>query len=88
FAGDYITYNEKSEIGRERIASFAAAIGTKPAILKAFLPGVADVSLSMTGAEIERHVELIAGAKNYTNSPYVISKEEIFDIYCAHFKTK
>lgn len=88
FAGDYITYNEKSEIGRERIANFAAAIGTKPAVLKAFLPGVADVSLSMTQAEIEQHVELIASAKNYTNSPYVISKEEIFDIYRAHFKIK
>ncbi|MBR2010244.1 MAG: iron-containing alcohol dehydrogenase [Clostridia bacterium] len=88
FAGDYITYNEKSESGRARIANFAAAIGAKPAVLKAFLPGVAGVSLSMTDDEIAQHVELIAGAKNYANSPYVISKEEIFEIYRAHFKTK
>ncbi len=88
FAGDYITYNERCPEGRDRIAKFAAAIGTRPKALAAFLPGVADVSLSMTEAEIAAHVELIAGAKNYTNSPYVLSKEEIFDIYRAHFGKK
>jgi len=88
FAGDFITTNEKCPEGRARIARFAAAIGTKPRVLAAFLPGVADVSLSMSEAEITEHVELIAGAKNYANSPYVLSKEEIFDIYRAHFLKK
>ena len=40
---------------RERIAKFAAAIGTKPAVLGAFLPGVADVCLAMTESEITEH---------------------------------
>ncbi len=88
FAGDYITYNEKCEKGRTRIAEFASSIGTKPAVLKAFLPGVAAVDLSFTEAEIAERVELITSAKNYTNSPYVLSKEEIYDIYRAHFKRK
>ena len=88
FAGDFITYNQKSEKGRERIEKFTALIGTKPRALAAFLPGVADVSLSMTEAEIAEHIDLIAGAKNYTNCPYVLSKEEIFDIYRSHFGKK
>ncbi len=88
FAGDYITYNEKCENGRIRIAEFAKAIGTKPEVLKAFLPGVAAVELALTEEEIITHVELIAGEKNYQNSPYVLSKEEIYDIYRAHFKKK
>lgn len=88
FAGDYLTYNEKCENGRQRVADFTAAIGTKPAVLKAFLPGVAAVDLAFSEAEITEHVELIAGAKNYVNSPYVLSKEEIYDIYRAHFLQK
>ena len=40
---------------RERIANFAADIGTKPAVLRAFLPGVADVFLTMTESEITAH---------------------------------
>ncbi|MBQ9803093.1 MAG: iron-containing alcohol dehydrogenase [Clostridia bacterium] len=88
FAGDYITYNEKCENGRQRVAEFAAAIGTKPAVLKAFLPGVAAVELAFSEDEIAERVELIAGAKNHVNSPYVLSKEEIYDIYRAHFLKK
>lgn len=88
FAGDFITYNQKCEKGRERIEEFAKKIGTTPRILAAFLPGVADVSLSMSETEIAEHIDLIAGAKNYTNCPYVLSKEEIFDIYRSHFGVK
>ena len=88
FAGDFITYNERCERGRERLAQFTASIGTGPKVLAAFLPGIADVSLSMTEAEIKAHIDLIADAKNYTNSPYVLSKEEIFDIYRSHFGKK
>ena len=57
FAGDYITYNEKCEEGRERIAKFATAIGTKPVVLKAFLPGVADVDLTFTESEVPLKTE-------------------------------
>lgn len=88
FAADYIAYNEKSEEGRALIAAFAAAIGTKPNVMKAFLPGIAEVDFSFTQAEIAERVELVAGAGNYQNSPYVISKEEMYAIYRAHFLKK
>lgn len=88
FAGDYLTYNEKTEVGRARIAEFAFAIGTTPKVMKTYLPALADVDLSFTEEEIDRRVKLISGAKNYTNSPYVLSLAEMYDIYRSHFLKK
>ena len=88
FAGDYIEYNERTEIGKQRIAAFAAHIGTTPKLMKALLPGLAAVELSFSEEEIDRRVKLISGAGNYVNSPYVLSVEEMYDIYRAHFLKK
>ncbi|MBE6554937.1 MAG: iron-containing alcohol dehydrogenase [Ruminococcaceae bacterium] len=88
FAADYLTYNEKTPEGKARIAAFSAAIGAKPAVLKTYLPALAAVDLSFNEEEIRERVELIVGAKNYVNSPYVLNKEEIYDIYRAHFFKK
>ncbi len=88
FAEDYITYNEKTPVGKERIARFAAAIGTTPKVMKAYLPALAEVELTFTDEEIERRVALIENAKNYTNSPYVLSKEEMRDVYKRLFAKK
>ncbi|MBQ8357252.1 MAG: iron-containing alcohol dehydrogenase [Clostridia bacterium] len=81
FAEDYITYNEKTEAGKARIAAFAAAIGTTPKVMKTYLPALAEVEFSFTDEEIERRLSLVENAKNYANSPYVISKREMRDIY-------
>ena len=81
FAGEYIAYNEKTEIGKARIAQFAAAIGTTPKVMKTYLPALAAVDLSFTDEEIEQRVSLIENAGNYTNSPYVLSKVEMREIY-------
>ncbi len=88
FAGDYIEYNEKTQVGKERIAAFAAHVGTTPKLMKALLPGLAGVELSFTEEEIDRRVKLISGAGNYVNSPYVLSVEEMYDIYRDHFLKK
>lgn len=88
FAEDYITYNEKHPVGKERIARFAAAIGTTPKVMKTYLPALAEVELSFTDEEIELRVALIENAKNYANSPYVLSKTEIRDIYKRLFGKK
>lgn len=88
FAGDYIEYNEKTEAGKARIAAFAAHIGTTPKLMKALLPGLANVDLSFTEEEIDRRVKLICGAGNYTNSPYVLSMDEMYEIYRNHFLKK
>ncbi|MBE6703088.1 MAG: iron-containing alcohol dehydrogenase [Ruminococcaceae bacterium] len=88
FAEDYITYNEKDPVGKERIARFAAACGTTPKVMKTYLPALAEVELCFTDAEIERRVALVEGAKNYQNSPYVISGEEMRAIYKRLFAKK
>jgi len=88
FEGDFLEYNEKTEVGKARIAAFAAAIGTTPKVMKTYLPALADIGFSFTGEEIEKRVNLISGAKNYVNSPYVLSVEEIYEIYRRHFGRK
>ena len=88
FAGEYIAYNEKDPVGKERIARFAAAIGTTPKVMKTYLPALADVSLFFTSEQIEERVRLVESAKNYGNSPYVISPAEMRDIYKRLFAAK
>ncbi len=88
FSGDYIFYNQRSEAGALRIEEFCQKIGTKPRVLAALLEGLAKVDFTFTEDEIAAHVELIAGAGNYANSPYVLSKTEIYDIYRKHFLRK
>ena len=81
FYGAYIGYNMRDPIGRERIEAFCKAIHTTPRELSALLPRLSGVRLSFTEEEIQTRVGLIAGAKNYVNSPYVINDEEKTDIY-------
>lgn len=85
FHGDYIEYNQKTPEGAALIAEFAAGIGTKPRLLAEYLPALAAVELHFTEAEIAERVDLIKGAKNYVNSPYVLSDEEKLEIYRKHF---
>lgn len=88
FYGDYIEYNRKAPSGAALIEAFAAGIGTKATLLAEYLPSLAAVHLSFTESEIEERVSLIRGAKNYTNSPYVLSDEEKTEIYRRHFGGK
>jgi len=88
FAEDYIAYNEKDPVGKERLSRFAAACGTTTKVMKTYLPALAEVELSFTEEEIETRVALIEGAKNYKNSPYVLSPAEMRDIYRRLFAKK
>ena len=85
FDGDYIEYNERTEIGKAKMQEIYAALGTTPRIMKEYLPALAEVELTMTAEQIEEHIDLISGAKNYANSPYVITREEMTEIYAKHF---
>ena len=49
------------------------------------LPALSGVELSFSEEDIDKRVDLIASAKNYTNSPYVISEGEMREIYRSHF---
>ena len=85
FAGAYLDYNEKTEKGRERIAVLYERLNVKPKVMREFLASLAGVELSFTEEEIAHRVELIKGAKNYTNSPYILSVDEMYDIYRTLF---
>ena len=85
FDGDYLEYNERTDAGREKLARFYNYIGTDGATLKKALPRLSGVKLRFTEEEIDRRVKLISGAKNYVNSPYVLSVDEMYEIYRKHF---
>ncbi len=86
FAGDYIEYNERTDEGKERLARFYDALGVKPKILREYLPALSGVDLAFTEEEICERVDLVKNAKNYANSPYVLSYDEMLLIYRKHFK--
>ena len=85
FDGDYIAYNTRTERGAARLADFAASAGADLDTLIRTLPELSEVDLRFTEEEITERVELIIQAKNYTNSPYVLNRDEIYAIYRAHF---
>jgi len=85
FAGAYIEYNMRSAEGAIRMRKFAGALGVTPDELARRIPAKADVHLTLTPEEIKEHVARVAGASNYANSPYVLSREEMTEIYIALF---
>ena len=85
FDGDYLEVNERTEVGREKLARFYAYLGVKGKVLKEALPRLSGVKLRFTEEEIDRRVKLISGAKNYVNSPYVLSVDEMYELYRKHF---
>lgn len=88
FHGDYIEYNMRTPEGEEKLKALATALGTKPKLMAEFLPGLADVDITLTEEEIVSYVSLIKSAKNYTNSPYVLNEDEMLAIYRKHFARK
>ena len=85
FDGDFIEYNERTPVGKERLQRFYDALEVKPKVLREYLPALSGVDLTLTEEQIREHVELIKDAKNYANSPYVLSVDEMYEIYRRHF---
>lgn len=81
FAGAYVSYNERDTVGAARLAALADACGTDTATLARELVFLSKVEFSFTDDEIERRIALVESAKNYANSPYVISPAEMREIY-------
>lgn len=88
FHGDYIEYNMRTPEGEKRLRELASALSTTPKLMQEFLPGLADVNISLTEDEIKKYVDLVKGAKNYANSPYILNEDEMLDIYKKHFTRK
>lgn len=85
FEGDYIEYNERTEEGQAKMHRIYEELHTTSRIMREYLPALSEVELSLSSDEIVERVELICNAKNYSNSPYVITKDEMIEIYSKHF---
>ena len=88
FDGDYIEYNMRSPEGKKKLLKFAKRLDTDIITIAKRIPELSGVNLTFTEEEIKKRVALVIDAKNYTNSPYVISESEMIDIYKKHFLKK
>lgn len=86
FAAAYLEYNARTEEGAERLERFYSYLGVKPRVLSEFLTALAGVDFSLSDDEIEHYVSLVKDAGNYKNSPYVLSFDEMKEIYKKLFK--
>lgn len=86
FMEEYFAYNSKSEEGKRLISDLCSEIGEKPEKLAAKVVLWSDKGdIHLSAAEIETYVEKVKGAGNYANSPYVISSDEMKEIYSHLF---
>ncbi|MBQ8368396.1 MAG: iron-containing alcohol dehydrogenase [Clostridia bacterium] len=81
FEGAFLTYNMITTEGASRAASLAKALGTTPEEMIERIPEKSGISLTIDAEEREELIDRVAGAGNYANSPYVISRGEMSDIY-------
>ena len=81
FIGEYIKKNSLCEVGKARLCEFAKALETTPEEIAAKIPEMSGVELKLTADERREYIDAVKGAANYANSPYVISYEEMMDIY-------
>ncbi len=81
FLGEYIKKNALCELGKTRLWEFARALETTPEEIAVVIPEMSGVSLKLTPEQRREYVDAVKGAANYQNSPYVISYEEMMDIY-------
>lgn len=85
FMTEYFDHNSRTEEGRELIERFCEGLLTPPEVVAKNIVDWSNVKLSLTEAEIDEYVENVKGAKNYSNSPYVINEAEMRDIYARLF---
>ena len=80
FTGKYIELNMTTEQGRERLIAFASHLGTTPEIIAAVIPALSDVNLAISDDELADMAAKVSGARNYVNSPYVLTDEKALEI--------
>ncbi len=81
FEGTYLFYNRLSDAGIEREDKLAEALGTTADEMIERIPEKSGVSFTFGEEERENMIDSISGAGNFANSPYVISRGEMSDIY-------
>lgn len=82
FEGAYLRYNMLTAAGEEKIARLAAHLDTTADDIIRIIPEMSGLlNLKIDAAEREELIDRVAGAGNYANSPYVITRGEMSDIY-------
>lgn len=85
FEGAFLTYNMLTPVGHDKIERLAAELGTTPDEMIKRIPEMSGVVLHIDQAEREELIDRVASAGNYANSPYVITRGEMSDIYTRLF---
>lgn len=86
FAGAYLNYNLLTAAGEEKIAKLTAHLGTTAEEMARRIPEMSGLlDLKIGAEEREELIDRVAGAGNYANSPYVITRGEMSDIYARLF---
>ena len=85
FEGKYLEYNERTEAGKAKLETLYRHLNTTGDEMKRRIPEKANVTLSLSDAQIEEYVNRVSDAGNYSNSPYIISKTEMIEIYRSLF---
>jgi hypothetical protein len=75
----------KTECGRKKVEKLAAHLGTTPEEMIARIPEMSGIELKLSAEEREELIDSVASAGNYANSPYVITRAEMSDIYTSLF---
>ena len=81
FEGAFLRYNMLRSEGRAKIEELAAYVGADVEEMIRKIPEKGDVQLNLTAEQREEMIDRVAGAGNYANSWYIISRGEMSDIY-------
>lgn len=81
FEGAFITYNCLNVDGKALLNELAGRMGADLNEMIEKIPAKATCSIVLTAEEAEELIDRVAGAGNYANSPYVITRSEMSDIY-------
>lgn len=82
FMEEYFAYNSRVPQGDELISDFCKkACFDTPKKVAANIVKWSGVNVKLTEEEITLYIENVGSAANYSNSPYVINRDEMRDIY-------
>lgn len=85
FEGAFLKYNMISKEGSKRVHKLAEYLGTTAEEMIERIPQMSGVKLKIDEDEREELIDRVAGAGNFANSPYIISRGEMSDIYTRIF---
>lgn len=89
FEGAYLKYNIITTEGKRLANELAEAIGVTVDEMIEEIPKKSGIELVIDDeSEREELIDRVAGAGNYANSPYIISRGEMSDIYKRLFKKR